>query len=152
MGGDQSCISASEVHPRTETAHFFRLFERASDSISKSIDFVARSVLDCLMSAAIAAYHHLQGQGKDDDYENESWFEALSPNEMALFQNLAAGQFPIETAMTIAERLDQGGISLDREALFEQHRAALSRCKSIEEAQQVSLHVFLSPPSHPLKR
>ena len=88
---------------------------------------------------AIEAYKRMGGGGDAEgiDYEGESWFEALSPNEMALFQNLAAGQIAIETAVTIAERLDMGGICLDRSSLFEQHEAALKRCKANEEAQEV---------------
>ena len=61
------------------------------------------------------------------NYEGEAWFEDLSLNEMALFQNLSAGQISLETVVSISASLDMGGIALGRQSLFEleQHSAAL---------------------------
>ena len=74
---------------------------------------------------AIKAARRFREEGIQEGYEEEEWFEKLSANEMSLFQNLMALQIDEEAALQIAERLDSGGVIMEKELLLAQHQQVL---------------------------
>ena len=74
---------------------------------------------------AIKAARRFREEGIQEGYEEEEWFEKLSANEMSLFQNLMALQIDEDAALQIAERLDSGGVIMQKELLLAQHQQVL---------------------------